>query len=263
MFVKSLVSIGVLGWCVIGADGAWAAELRRPACAVPQIQSAPAAGVAAADKADQSGLRVSIAPLASGGLRISAKADGIDVQKTVFASGEYSVSLRSGKDVVTVLGNGARVKVSRGRRTVGFDLNRPETDTYDRASILLAGSPALRAFRVARSRMSPEARQSPEGVAMEIIDVVLSVAQGDPSAPDRFRPAEPAPLGLMAGDGDRSCFREWRAEVQSAWDEYEGCYREFRWWSGGREACAFMWTIQVESAWFRMWGCTAFPFPAN
>jgi hypothetical protein len=263
MCVKSLVRIGVLGWCVIGADSVGAAELRRPVCAVPQVQSVPEGGVPTADKAEPSALHVSIAPLASGGLRLSATAEGIDVQKTVSANGEYSVSLRSGRDVVTVLGNGARIKVARGRRAVGFDLNRPETASYDRASILLAGSPALRAFRAARSRMSPEARESPGGVAMEIIDVLLSVAQGDPNAPDRFRAAESSPLGLMARDANESCFREWRAEVQSAWDEYEACYRDFNWWSGGREACAFMWTIRVEAAWFRMWGCTAFPFSAN
>jgi len=264
MLVKSLVSIGILGWCVIGAEGVWAAELRRPGCTVPQIQSVPESGAAtAADKADASRLRVSIARLASGAVRISAKADGIDVQKTVSATGEYSVSLRSGKDLVTVVGNGARVKVSRGKRTVGFDVSRPEAGSYDRTSILLAGSPALRAFRAARNRMAPEARQSPEGVAMEIIEVLLSVAQGDPTAPDRFRSAESSPWELTARDANESCFREWRDEVQSAWDEYERCYRDFNWWSGGREACAFMWTLHVESAWFRMWGCTAFPFSAN
>jgi hypothetical protein len=111
--------------------------------------------------------------------------------------------------------------------------------------------------------MSPEARQSPEGVAMEIIDLLLSVAQGDPTAPDRFRPSEPAPEGLRAAENMGSSYNDWRDEVQTAWYEYEACYNDFNWWSGGREACAFLWVIQVEAAWWRLWGCTAFPFNPN
>jgi hypothetical protein len=218
---------------------------------------------AAAGKADKSGLRVSITQHGSGALRLSAEADGIDVQQTVYANGEFSVSLRSGKDIVTLDGNRVRIKVSRGGRTVAYSLNRPQTPAYDRTSILLAGSPAMRAFRLARSRMSPETRQSPEGVAMEIIDLLLSVAQGDPSAPDRFRPAEPAPDGAKVAENFGSCYTDWRDEVQIAWNEYESCYNDFNWWSGGREACAFLWIIQVEAAWSRLWGCTAFPFNPN
>lgn len=264
MFVRSLVNIAVLGWCVSGAEGAGAAELRRPGCAVPQVQSSLSArATAAVDKADRPGLRATTTPHPSGGLRISAMADGIDVQKTVFANGEFSVTLRSGKDLVTAEGNGARVQISRGGRTVVFDLNQPAADTSNRASILLAGSPALRAFRVAKSRMSPEARRSPQGVAMEIIDVLLSVAQGDPTAPDRFRPVELGPDVLRVANAGVSCYEEWRAEVQAAWNEYESCYHDFSWWSGGREVCAFLWTIQVEAAWFKMWGCAAFPFNTN
>lgn len=261
MFVKSLVSVGILGWCVIGADGAWAVELRRPGCAVPQVQSSPAPGMSTAtDKVEKAGLRVSISQHVSGGLRISARGDGIDVEKTVFANGEFSLSLRSGKDLVTAHGNGENVEVSRGKRTVAFDLNDPESNGYDRTAILLAGSPAIRAFRGAMSRMSPEARQSPEGVAMGIIDLLLNVAQGDPGAPDRFVPAESVSSGLMSAAMRESCYGEFRAEAIAAWNEYESCYRDFNWWSGGREVCAFLWVIQVEAAWWKMWGCAAFPF---
>ena len=95
---------------------------------------------------------------------------------------------------------------------------------------------------------------------MEIVDLLLSVAQGDPSAPDRFRAGEPVPDVLRVANAGESCYNEWRGEVQAAWNEYEGCYNDFSWWSGGREVCAFLWTIQVEAAWFKLWGCVGSPF---
>jgi hypothetical protein len=261
MVVKSVVSIGVVVSCLIAADGAKAAEVRLAGCAVPQHgQVITPVAKPGEENSGAAAWRMSIAQHVSGGLRISAQAEGIDVQKTVFASGEFSVSLRSGRDLVTLVGNQARVKLSRGGRTVLFELNDPNNDATARASILVAGSQAIRAFRAALGRMSLAVRQSPQGAAVAIIDLLLNVAQGDPGAPDRFLPAQPATDNLAAASVGGSCYDEWKAEVQAAWNEYEACYNDFNWWSGGREVCAFLWTIQVEAAWFKMWGCAAFPF---
>jgi hypothetical protein len=70
-------------------------------------------------------------------------------------------------------------------------------------------------------------------------------------------PATTASVGLTrAAVRPRDCFDDYEASVLRAWSWYEGCYYDFSWWSGGREACAAVWIIRVESAWSHFVGCS-------
>jgi hypothetical protein len=195
----------------------------------------------------------------SGVMVMRATGHGLDVQKTVSADGAFTLSIRSTSDLVVLSGNRGRIKVARKGRSVALETRRPNEAAYQDAAAVLAGSPAIRLFRAALSQMTQPTLESLGGVALQLCDVFLSVLQYEPTAVARMKPGGQTSTGLPAlimPEGE-SCFESWRDEALSAWSEYESCYRDFRWWSGGREGCAFLYIIQVESAWFKLLSCSA------
>lgn len=274
MVKQSLGCVGaVLGVLVLAGGAAAAAGpsdgAGRAACAcavdasnAPRITDAP------------TGLVLSTARHASGAVTYRASGRGLEVEKTLAPTGAFSLSLGYAADRVELSGSAAFLKVSRQGQAIDLRPVDPEEAAVERAAILLAGSPAIRLFRVALGRMAASTLASEPGLALQFGDALLRVIQDDApggvalarrhagqATADNQAGVRVVSLtgGAVSGEagGEESCFQAWKRQVMEAWVEYEACYHDFSWYSGGRLACAFLWVIEVESAWFKMLSCSS------
>lgn len=191
---------------------------------------------------------------------------GLEVNKTVAQDGTFALSVGASGDRVLLTGAQGRVTVARAGRSITLAMARSDDKAFQKASVLLAGSPAIRLFRAALGRMAAASLASEPGMALQLADALLRVMQDDAATAvaQVRRQVEQSTAGVTTGmrlvrlgAGGPTCFGAWRREVMEAWEEYEGCYHDFSWWSGGREACAFLYILQVESAWFKLLSCSA------
>ncbi len=267
-----LCAAGMLGVLILAGGAAAAAlpsdETARAACAcATETSEAPRI------TDDPTGLVLSAVRHVSGALTYRASGRGLEIEKTLAPNGTFSLSLGHATDRVELSGSAALVRVSRQGQVIDLRLVDTDEHAVQRAAILLAGSPAIRLFRAALGRMAASSLGSEPGLALQFGDALLRVIQDDAHggvALARRQAGQPTPGadggarlvslggGSSAADGaGESCFRAWKREVMSAWMEYEACYYDFSWYSGGRLACAFLYVIEVESAWFKMLSCSS------
>jgi hypothetical protein len=141
-------------------------------------------------------------------------------------------------------------------------LDRADEEGLDLAQAVLAGSRAVRAFRGVHQHLADEARESAPGVAIDRLEALLAILQGETTAPDKRAPQVRDGawrVSRVACGAEPSCFSEYEGEVTRAWDDYAQCIYDVRWYPGLQELCAFTWLLRVESAWFRFIGCSSFP----
>lgn len=272
MVKQSLVCVGaVLGVLVLAGGAAAGAsdDAGRAACACA-IDVSDALRITDAP----TGLVLSTVRHASGAVTYRASGRGLEVEKTLAPNGTFSLSLWHLTDRVELSGSAALLKVSRQGQAVDLRPVDSEEHAVQRAATLLAGSPAIRLFRVALGRMAASTLASEPGLALQFGDALLRVIQDDaPGGVALVRrhagqtmTASQAGVRVVslaggavsaAAGGDESCFQAWKRQVMEAWVEYEACYYDFSWYSGGRLGCAFLYVIEVESAWFKMLSCSS------
>lgn len=273
-----MVKQSLVGSCLVGA----LALTGSPAVAAVgsdnggcgRSDRACAAGLSAPDQIPDpaTGLVLSTVGHASGATTFRAVGRGFEAEKTLAPDGAFSLELRCATDHVRLSGTAGRLTVVRQGRAVEVRPGGPEEDALQRAAMLVAGSPAIRMFRAALGRMAAASLESEPGLALQFGDALLRVIQDDAAGAVALVrrqagrgmsiPAAGAQVvrlggGGMAGAAGETCFSAWKAQVLEAWNEYEACYHDFSWWSGGREVCAFLYIIEVESAWFKMLSCSS------
>ena len=239
---------------------AWSAT--GQARTAPRAGLRPAAQVTRNEKAD---VTFEVRPAADGGTQVTATSSGVQVTKTVQATGEFVLQLKAGSDTVSIAVNGRGTTVNRGRQRVDLPRNVDAPGRRPAARRLLAESDAVvRARGVADALMMANDR-SPAAMGLILADAVLGVLSGDVGAPrciaefmarggaKKLRPAG------MAID----CFTLMEQRMVEAWNDYVSC-----WMSVGslifsdylQEACALRWVVQAESYWFSFISCTGFNF---
>jgi hypothetical protein len=199
-------------------------------------------------------------------LRASLVWSDLDVSKVVHPGGDFEVRVASDQDVLLLVRTGARLRVTRSGQTAAVQLDRSDEVGLDQVQLVLAGSRAMRAFRRAQRQLTQESRESAPGVAMENLDTLLGILQGEPGATDRRKPAAREAgwrLSRVACNVGPTCYAEYEGEVVLAWDDFSQCIDDVRWFPGLQEVCAFTWLLRVESAWFRFIGCSSFPIKAT
>lgn len=239
---------------------AWGAS--SPSRTVQQSGVRPAAQVTRNERAD---VTFEVRPAADGGTQVTATGGGVQVTKTVQATGEIVLQLKAGSDTVSIGVNGRGTTVNRGRQRIDLPRNVDAPGRRPAVRRLLAESDAVvRARGVADVLMMANDR-SPAAMGLILTDAVLGVLSGDVGAPRRI--AE-----FMARGGSRNvrpagmaidCFTLMEQRMVEAWTDYVSC-----WMSVSslifsdylQEACALRWVVQAESYWFNFISCTGFNF---
>ena len=211
---------------------------------------------------DGTGAALRLAARAGGALHASLRWTELDLSKIAQPNGDFHVRIAWRQDVLVLVRTGKRLRVARDGRTAMVLLDAGDEDGLDLAQQVLAGSRASRMYRGLYQRLSQESRESAPGVALDHVDALLGILQGDIGAVDRRapsrRPAEGRVCRVGYGAG-ATCYSEYEGEVISAWDDFSQCVEDVKWYPGLQEVCAFTWLLRVESAWFRFIGCSSIP----
>lgn len=235
---------------------------RGAASATAQPRVTPAAQVMRSEKAD---VTFEVRPSSDGGAELRATNGGLQVTKAVSPTGEFTLRLTSGTDVVSIGVTGRGTRVSRGRQTVELPRGADAPGRRPAVRRMLADSDAVVRYRRMADALMVANDRSPAALGIIITDGVLGVLGGDAGAPRRI--AE-----FLAGDGAKrlrpagmaiDCFTLMEQRMTEAWNDYMACwvsvsYLLFPEWF--QEACALRWVVQVESYWFNFISCSGFSF---
>ncbi|MEI6668778.1 MAG: hypothetical protein WCP29_11535 [Acidobacteriota bacterium] len=212
---------------------------------------------------ENTGAAMRLTRLPSGAVQVIIEGAGLEVNKTVYPSGDFALVVKADDDRVVVVRHGDRLRVSRRNRTLEFGGQKAGEADFDQLQQSLAASAAVGRFRAMRSMLTSATRCTGLGAAVDTIDLLFGTLKGEPPRQDLVSAAPMAAavdgVDSEAEIDDSSCYMSWVGEVVLAWNDYEGCIYTFAWYNPLREVCAFAWVIRVESAWFRLIGCSSFP----
>jgi hypothetical protein len=251
-----------MGW-VLTASGSLAGPLEfleRAPASEPQVEQRRLEQADVVDAGSGAHLRLTAKP--GGALQASLAWTDLDVTKTVQANGDFHARIAGRQDVLVLIRTGDRLRVTRDGQTAALLLDRGDEDGLDLAQMVLAGSHAARAFRGVQRSLGRESRESAPGIALDNLDVLLAILQGEAGAAERRAPSLRDAGGRVCRVGYRAgptCYSEYEGEVISAWDDFSQCVEDVKWYPGLQEVCAFTWLLRVESAWFRFIGCSSIP----
>ncbi len=197
-----------------------------------------------------------------GGVRMTASAGDLEVEKVVYRDGRSRIVLGADNDQVSVTIDAGVVGVER--RAAGrmrLDVGRATEDEWLQVKVLLAGSKALRRFRALASSLDASTLKTPAGAAVVVSDAVLGHLDGDVGAVGRLmqqmRAAVQArirPVRFTAAEVD--CWHNYEQDTMHAMNDYDSCRAMFSWYDARRAACLFVWTVQAEAAWVELISCS-------
>jgi hypothetical protein len=252
-----------MGW-VVTASGAIAG---RPAVATviaPRCEASPQPSMERPEVVDgATGARLKLTRKGNGAIQASLAWQELDVRKVIQPNGDFVVRLSGRQDLVVLVRTGSRLRASRNGASAVLALDQADEDGLDAVQQVMAGSRAMRMFRSLRGHLAADSLASAPGVAIDLVDALVGILQGDPSVLDRREPARNGRLSRASFRGGASCFSEYETEVVAAWGDFGQCIDDVSWFPGMQEACAFVWLLRVESAWFRFIGCSSIPLKAD
>jgi hypothetical protein len=214
---------------------------------------------------EQRGVAYSLAHTSDGGVRLTGRMSELVFEKTSYADGHFALQLTSGDDVVVFKVGSAGTEVSRGGRIV--KLADAATDREaDEVRALLAGSRAVRRYRLLAAALEQSDENSPAAHGVLIAAVVVHGLDGDPGAAPRIArrlatPHAPERLWKIAfTQASIDCWVEYAAHVTTAYNDFQICLLSATWYTYQlvSYSCSGLWLIRVEGYWFQYLRCSAF-----
>jgi hypothetical protein len=252
-----------MGW-VVTASGAIAGHPAVATVIAPRCEPSPQLPMERPEVLDgATGARLRLTKKANGAIQASLAWRDLDVRKVIQPDGDFVVRLSGRQDQVVLVRTGSRLRVSRNGASAVVALDQSDEDGLDAVQQVIAGSRAMRTFRSLKSHLNGESLASAPGVAIDVVDALLGILQGDFSVLARREPSRTGHLSRASFRGGASCFVEYEGEVVAAWVDFGQCIDDVSWLPGMQEACAFVWLLRVESAWFRFIGCSSIPLKAE
>ncbi len=244
------------------------ASFSGPQCVGVSAPTAPSRGSGAAQVSHdaQAGATFFFSRAFDGGVRIQLQTDVLQMEKTVYPDGHFEMQMQAGDDRVAVAFGIGGLDVVRGNRTTHVDIGQAADEDWLQVRLLLAGSKALRLFRMLAFSLDPATLKKPGGASVQTSDALLGFLDGDLGAVarlgERMRAARSARIrqvSLVEDEGANPCYDKYVAMVVAAADDYSACRKTFSWYNPWQAACVAAWTLQAESAWFQFLACSAIP----
>jgi hypothetical protein len=211
---------------------------------------------------------------ANGNALFTVKVGDFLLEKVLAASGDMTLRLTQGKDIVTIAMNQSGYQVARGRRSGRFDPRSERTDGRDAIRSVLLGSPAVRTFRRLNAALENRDENEEDGPLLlsALVDgAMVQMLDGDPGATKRIgkrvtRKREAALRAVkLAPDTFRDCIALYEIALLDAWNLYWKCAEEasgYTWWLAlwAEAGCEFEWLVRSQQYLWQFAGCSAFPF---
>ncbi len=213
---------------------------------------------------------------AGGNAVFHVKGGDFSFEKVVSPTGDATIRLSQGKDVVSIALNQSGFHVTRGRRGVRFDPRSESIDKLDAVRSLLAGSRAVRSFKrlAASLENRDEAEEDGALAIVALIDgAIVQLLDGDVDAPKRIgrrvtrkqRAALRLAAARRAPDMFRDCVGLYEVSLMDAFSHYERCWvdaNDSSSWTRGLMAklCEWEWALRSQQYVWQFIGCFMFPF---
>jgi len=212
---------------------------------------------------------------AAGNALLTLKGGDFVLEKVVAHTGDATLRLSQGKDVVTIAISQSGYQVARGQRMARVDPRSDKDDKADAVRSVLLGSQAVRSFR--RLVASLEERESEEDGPLALSTLVdgaiVQLLDGDAEAPRRIakRLTRQQRAGLRVVKARRApdtfidCIGVYQFSLLTAYGQYESCFleaQEYSWYSRNfvMTLCEWEWAIRSQQYVFQFVGCFMFPW---
>jgi hypothetical protein len=224
---------------------------------------ADAAPAARAGRAQAGGdVTYSLRPDTDGSFVLAASSSEVTMRKAVYEDGHSVTVIERGNDRVTISATGAGLLVSRNGRSATIGTDARGDEPWVRVRALLAGSPAVRAFRTLSNALENVEADDPEQIGVRVSGALVAQLDGDEAAVGRLsralRARHGGPLRQVRATAT-DCWAIYQAGVMKAAADLEACLNPISMWNPMRNVCAFVWTLQVEGLWFAYLSCCSVP----
>lgn len=204
-----------------------------------------------------------------------ATVDDFTLEKAVASTGDTTIRLMQGKDVVSIAMNHGGYVVARGRKAARLDSQYGKQEDLDAIRAVLLGSPAVRTFR--RLTASFESRddddeEGPLFLSTLVDGAIVQMLDGDSGATERIgkritrkhraglRQAMMRPDNLFT-----DCILNYEMSLMEAWDLFYQCTEtafNARWyfWYGAENLCELEFLIRSQQYIYQFLACFAYPF---
>jgi hypothetical protein len=211
---------------------------------------------------------------ADGNARLSIRAGDFLFEKVLASSGDATLRLSQGKDVVSIAMTGTGYVVARGRRTARFDPRSEQAEGRNAVRAVLLGSQAVRTFRRLAAALESRDEADEEGplqVSALVDGALVQMLDGDTAATQRIgkriirkhRDAMRA-AALKPGDYLRDCVLMYEVALIDAWDLLTNCLQASRsspWWIAewAETFCEWEWLARTQQYVWQFIACLAIP----
>ena len=213
---------------------------------------------------------------ANGNAVLTLKGGDFVLEKVVAHTGDTTLRLSQGEDVVTIAVSQSGFDVARGQKTVRVDPKSANPEKADAVRAALLGSSAVRSFK----RLIAELEQRDESVEdgplalSALVDgAIVQLLDGDADAPRRIakRITRKQRAALRVVKAGRlpgvfiDCIGLYQVALMTAWGQFESCAiesTEYRWWSRDLvyQLCSWEWAIRSQQYIWQFIGCFMFPW---
>jgi hypothetical protein len=213
---------------------------------------------------------------AAGNAVLTLKGGDFVLEKVVAHTGDATLRLSQGKDVVTIALNQSGFHVGRGQKSIRIDPRTDKQDKLDTVRSLLTGSQAVRSFKrlVAALEQRDESEEDGPLALSTLVDgAIVQLLDGDGDAPRRIakRLTRKQRAALRVVSAKRlpgvfvDCIGLYEIALLRAWDQFQDCAYEstgYRWWSRDLvyELCSWEWGIRSYQYIWQFVGCFMVPW---
>lgn len=213
---------------------------------------------------------------AAGSAVLILKGGDFMLEKVVAHTGDATLRLSQGKDVVTIALSQSGYQVARGQKSARLDPRTDKQDKLDGVRSVLAGSQAVRSFKrlVATLEQRDEsAEDGPLAFSTLLDGAVVHMLDGDADAPLRIakRITRKPRAALRLVSAKRmpgvmvDCIGLYQVALVSAYGQFESCAIEstgYSWWSRDLvyELCSWEWAIRSYQYIWQFIGCFMVPW---
>ena len=213
---------------------------------------------------------------AAGNAVLTLRGGDFVLEKVVAHTGDATLRLTQGKDVVTIAISQSGFHVARGGRAVRVDPRAVTQDKLDAVRLVLVGSQAVRSFKRLTAALEERDESEEDGpLAMSaLVDgAVVQLLDGDPDAPRRVakRLTRKHRASLRVVKAGRApgvfidCIGVYQVALLTSYSQFEKCAIEstdYSWWSRDLvfQLCSWEWAIRSQQYIWQFIGCFMMPW---
>ena len=213
---------------------------------------------------------------AAGNAVLTLHGGDFTLEKVIAHTGDTTLRLSQGKDVVTIAISQDGFQVARGQKTLRVDPRSDSQDKTDSVRSILIGSQAVRSFKrlVSALEQRDEAEDDgPLALSAMVDGAIVQLLDGDPDAARRIakRITRKQRAELRVVKARRlpgvmvDCIGLYQVALMSAYSQFESCAIEstgYSWWSRDLvfQLCSWEWAIRSQQYVWQFIGCFMFPW---